>query len=119
MYYAGLLPFCAITEDIFGIPVDRVDFARVREQKVFKALPDAACRVIAYVLGGKPPRALIPPGLFAHLRARGMPVLFLGVNDEADLQIADWAGATAVLTDRPAWLSEQIKAGKVKLQRLE
>lgn len=104
-------------EQVFGIPVDRVDYARVREQKVFKALPDAACFVIASVLGGKPPRALIPPGLFAHLRARGMPVLFLGVNDEADLRIAESAGATAVLTDRPAWLSQQIKAGKVRLPK--
>lgn len=119
LYYAGLLPFYAMPEQAFGIPVDRVDYARVREQRVFKALPDVACHVLAFLLGGKPPRALIPPGLFAHLRARGMPVLFLGVNDEADLQIAQWAGATAVLTDRPSWLSQQIKAGKVKLHKPE
>lgn len=108
----------ALPEDVFGVPVDRVDYARVREQKVFKGLPDAVCRVLAYMLGGKPPRALIPPGLFAHLRARGMPVLFLGVNDEEDLAVAKWAGATAVLTDRPSWLQQQIKEGRVKLQKL-
>lgn len=119
MYYAGLLPFVALPEDMFGIPVDRVDYARVRNQNVFKALPDGACRLIAHVLGGKPPRALIPPGLFMHLRTRGMPVLFLGVNDEADLDVAKWAGATAVLTDRPSWLSQQIKEGNVKLPKAD
>jgi glycerophosphoryl diester phosphodiesterase len=106
-------------EDIFGIPVDRVDYARVREQKAFKALPDAACRVISYILGGKPPRALIPSRLFTHLRARGMPVLFLGVNDDADLKLAQEAGATAVLTDRPRWLSQRIKEGAVNLMKPE
>ncbi len=108
-----------MAEDVFGIPIDRVDYARVREQKAFKALPDAACRVLAHVLGGKPPRALIPPGLFAHLRARGVPVLFLGVNDEEDIRIAERAGATAVLTDRPSWLRQHIKAGGLKLSKLE
>jgi hypothetical protein len=27
------------------------------------------------------------------------------------------AGATSILTDRPKWLGEQIKAGKVVLQK--
>jgi hypothetical protein len=44
--------------------------------------------VTSPVLGGKPPKALIPPGLFAHLRKRGIPVFFLGVNDEADIQVS-------------------------------
>lgn len=41
------------------------------------------------VLGGKPPRALIPPGLFEHLRRRDIPVFFLGVNDESDIEVRE------------------------------
>lgn len=32
-------------------------------------------RFLRAVLGGKPPKAMIPKGLFDHLRKRGMPVL--------------------------------------------
>lgn len=86
-YYTGILPFVRLNEDILGIPIDRVDYARVREQKALKVLPDAVCAILAFVLGGKPPSALIPPGLFKHLRARGIPIFFLGVNDEEDLKV--------------------------------
>lgn len=61
----------------------------MREQKALKALPDAVCWVLAFVLGGKPPSALIPPKLFKHLRARGVPIFFLGVNDEEDLKVSE------------------------------
>lgn len=89
LYYTGLLPFVRLDSDILGIPVDHVDYARVREQKALKALPDALCWVLAFVLGGKPPLALIPPGLFKHLRARGIPIFFLGVNDEENLKVRE------------------------------
>ncbi|KAM3577700.1 hypothetical protein VYU27_000573 [Nannochloropsis oceanica] len=118
LYYTGLLPFVRLDSDILGIPVDHVDYARVREQKALKALPDALCWVLAFVLGGKPPLALIPPGLFKHLRARGIPIFFLGVNDEENLKVAEWAGSTAVLTDRPQWLRKCMADGKVALKRL-
>lgn len=118
LYYAGLLPFLPIRESIFGVPVDEVDYKRVREQSVFKPLPDVACRILTFFLGGKPPLALIPRGLFTHLRARGIPVFFLGVNDDADIKVAEWAGATACLTDRPTWFNTCLKEGKVVLQRL-
>lgn len=119
LYYTGLLPFLPLREDVFGIPVDEVDYKRVREQKLFNSLPDVACRILTFFLGGKPPLALIPRGLFTHLRARGIPVFFLGVNDEEDIKVAEWAGATGCLTDRPTWLNKCIKEGKVVLQRLE
>lgn len=70
------------------------------------------------MLGGKPPRPLIPQGLFTHLRARGIPTFFLGVNDDKDIDIAIQAGATAVLTDRPSWLSKRIKEGALDLKKL-
>ncbi|TFJ84376.1 hypothetical protein NSK_004363 [Nannochloropsis salina CCMP1776] len=117
-YYTGILPFVRLNEDILGIPIDRVDYARVREQKALKVLPDAVCAILAFVLGGKPPSALIPPGLFKHLRARGIPIFFLGVNDEEDLKVAEVAGSTAVLTDRPRWLSQRMMEGKVALRQL-
>lgn len=92
LYYTGLLPFVRLDSDIIGIPIDNVDYSRVREQKALKALPDAVCWVLAFVLGGKPPSALIPRGLFKHLRARGVPIFFLGVNDEEDLKVRKRGG---------------------------
>jgi len=74
-----------------------VDYARVREQKALKALPNAVCWVLAFVLGGKPPSALIPRGLFKHLRARGVPIFFLGVNDEEDLKVRKRGGCVEVV----------------------
>lgn len=47
---------------------------------------------------------LVLPKLFAHLRRRGIPVWFMGVNDEHDYKLALEAGATGVLTDRIDWL---------------
>lgn len=44
------------------------------------------------VFGGKPPRAMIPSGLFDHMRRRGMPVFFLGVNDDRDIEVRARAG---------------------------
>ena len=35
---------------------------------------------------------MMAPSLFSHLRARGIPVWFLGVNNEADLHLAVEAG---------------------------
>lgn len=95
LYYTGFLPFVRLDSDILGIPIDHVDYARVREQKALKALPDAVCWVLAFILGGKPPLALIPPGLFKHLRARGIPIFFLGVNDEEDLKVREAGGGIA------------------------
>ncbi len=34
------------------------------------------------------------------------------------VQVAEWAGSTAVLTDRPQWLGKRIAEGKVALKRL-
>ena len=77
-----------------------------------------SCPRFQTVFGGKPPRPLIPEGLFNHLRARGVPIFFLGVNDDADIEIAMRAGATAVLTDRPSWLNKRITEGAVALKKI-
>lgn len=62
---------------------------------------------------GRPPYLMISKKLFTHMRRRGIPVWFLGVNNEIDLQLAIDYGATAVLTDRIQWLHETLKAKKL------
>lgn len=51
-------------------------------------------------MAGKPPSAMAVPQLYTHLRNRGIPVWFLGVNSEEELQAAQALGATGVLSDR-------------------
>ena len=106
MYYSGVLPFMSIEEDIYGVPCDKVDFTRLRSQALFKGFPDSFIYFMLYLFGGHPPKALLPHGLFQHLRKRGIPIWLLGVNSHSDLEVAVKAGVTAVLTDKPEWLSE-------------
>ena len=49
---------------------------------------------------------LASASMVAHLRARGMAVYMLGVNDASGLAMARQCGVDAVLTDRPRWLAE-------------
>ena len=58
------------------------------------------------------------PSLFTHLRARGIPVWFLGVNNESDLQLAVQAGATAVLTDRVNWAVSHVQTNKLRFRQI-
>jgi len=109
MYYSGLLPFVAIEEDIYGVPCDKVDFNRLRSQAAFKGLPDPFIYFLLYLFGGHPPKALLPRGLFHHLRKRGIPIWLLGVNSDTDIDVAIKAGVTAVLTDKPEWLAQNKK----------
>jgi glycerophosphoryl diester phosphodiesterase len=104
LHRLGILPFLALPDAVFGITMEEITLEKVRKERVLKALPDWAKRLVAYALAGKPSGFLLNPALFSHLRKRGMPVWFLGCADQADLQLAVKSGATAVLTDRPTWL---------------
>jgi len=81
----------------------------VRHEAALKALPDWLKQLLAFLFRGRPPKIMIVPSLFTHLRKRGIPVWFLGVNNESDLQLSIESGATAVLTDRFNWLCEQLR----------
>ena len=62
---------------------------------------------------------MLSQSLFGHLRRRGVPVVFLGVNSEADIALAHMYGATAVLTDRVEWLCRHMKDNGIKLMSIE
>lgn len=77
------------------------------------------------VFGGKPPRAMIPSGLFDHMRRRGMPVFFLGVNDDRDIEVRARAGLVPSiilvlrlldLTDPLLWLLVLLIAAQVAMR---
>jgi glycerophosphoryl diester phosphodiesterase len=108
LYYTGLLPFLSLDCDFFGITVEEITLDVIRREKALKNLPDIVKRVLAFMFGGKPSKAMLCPALFTHLRKRGIGVLFLGVNHEDDLRTAHAAGATGVLTDRIGWLCKYV-----------
>ena len=107
LYYMGLLPFFALRFDVFGITMEEINLERIRKEPALKAVPDNLKRIMAYFFNGKPSRALLSPPLFRHLKKRGVPIWFLGVNDDHDLKTAELSGATGLLTDRITWLSKQ------------
>merc|ERR1739841_405804 len=90
---------------VFGIAVDKIDFHRMRQNKTFAKFPDWALRLLDRVMGGDPSPAFLCPGLLRHLRARGVPSWFLGVNTEAHVRVCHRVGGCAVLTDSPMWLA--------------
>jgi hypothetical protein len=75
--------------------------------------------LLAWLFQGVPPRLLLSRSLFAHLRRRGVPVLFLGVNTEEHVELAHRYGATAVLTDRVEWLCNHMKDNNIQFVRIE
>jgi len=101
LYWMGLLPFFAVQEDIFGVPIDKVDYARIRGNSGLKSLPDFACYLIFLIFGGDPPEALMPRKLMHHMRKRGLPVWFLNVNTPGQVDAAIDLGATGFVTDCP------------------
>jgi len=115
LYYIGLLPFHEIEDSVFGITVEEITYEKVLKEKAIASFPLWIKQILATLLKGKPPYIMVAPGLFNHLKKRGIPVWFLGVNDEKDLRIAESAGATAVLTDRINWIVSYIKDNNIKL----
>lgn len=105
---------CAVLIECVQITLDKI-----RKEKPLKGLPDGFKRILAFLFQGRPPYPMVAPGLFLQLRHRGIPVWFLGVNDEHDLLIAIKSGATGVLTDRVNWLTELRKNENLKFQKIE
>ncbi|KAJ1410509.1 PLC-like phosphodiesterase [Ochromonadaceae sp. CCMP2298] len=119
LYHIGVLPFTTIDDAVFGITVDEITLQQIRSEPSLAGLPDLAHQILAFLFRGKPPSAMVAPALFAHLRRRGIPVWFLGVNETSDLQLAVSAGATGVLTDRIAWLKACMAERKMQFSKIE
>lgn len=112
LYYTGLLPFVRIDAEVFGFPVDAVDYKRIRT--TMKTAPEWLCQFLALLVGGDPPCVFMAEPMMRHLRARGMAVQLLGVDTEGQLHAAKRIGATGVLTNRPLWLSAHSEAGVLR-----
>lgn len=106
LYYIGILPWVDLDDAVFGITVEELPLTRIRNEKAMKHVPDWIKRLLAWIFQGRPPHVMVVPKLFRHLRRRGIPVWFLGVNDEKDFDFAVEHGASGVLTDRIGWLCE-------------
>lgn len=92
---------------------------QIKHEKALQGLPTWAQRLLAFLFQGKPAYPMLAPALFAHLRRRGVHVWFLGVNAEADLELAVKSGATAVLTDRIHWLKETMSKREWQLAKIQ
>jgi len=115
LYYIGLLPFYDIEDSVFGITVEEISYEKVLKEKSIASFPVWVKQILASLLKGKPPFIMVAPRLFYHLKKRGIPVWFLGVNDEKDLLLAEKAGATAILTDKINWMKSYIQDNNIKL----
>ncbi len=92
---------------------------KVQHEKATANLPHFLQRFLCFLFAGKPPYFMVAPGLFAHLRRRGVQVWFVGVNTERELQHAVQAGATGVLTDRIHWLQKTIREKNIVFKHIE
>ncbi|RYH10464.1 hypothetical protein EON65_39500 [archaeon] len=117
-YYLCILPFVEIKEAVFGIPLEEISLAKIRGEKALEKAPDWIKRLLAYVFRGKPPFAMLSKQLFTHLRRRGVYVLFLGVNTEEELRLAERFGVTGVISDRVSWLTKTMEEKGIKFKEL-
>jgi hypothetical protein len=84
-----------------------------------KTFPNWFKIFLSYLLAGTPPYIMMTPALFDHLRARGVPVWFMTVNREKELDLAIKYGATCVLSDRGGWLIDLMKEKGKSLKKIE
>jgi glycerophosphoryl diester phosphodiesterase len=119
LYYMGLLPFSSIDDCVFGVTVEEITLETVMKEKAIKGFPLWVKHSLAYMFRGRPPRPMVAPKLFTYLRERGIPVWFLGVNNEEDLKLAVESGATAVLTDRVNWAVNSMKTNRLSFRQIK
>jgi len=118
LYYTGLLPFVEIDDAVFAVTVEEIPLDQIRDEQSLSSFPDWVKQVLAFLFRGRPPAAMVVPKLFTHLRARGIPVWFLGVNSEPDLLLAVQTGATGVLTDRIHWLKNTMQEKNLEFMKV-
>ena len=91
---------------------------KIRNERAIADVPDFIKRILAFLLQGHPPYILMCPKLFTHLRRRGIPVWFMNVQTDEELEIAINAGATGILTDKVEWLNETMKRKNLRFKEL-
>ena len=109
---------CVLKYVLLNTLMQQITLEQIKHEEALDSAPDWVHRLLAFLFQGKPPHAMVAPALFAHLRKRGVHVWFLGVNTEADLNLAVSTGATAVLTDRIHWLTKAIKDNNLRFQKI-
>jgi len=97
---------------------EQITLEDIRNEKSLSFLPGWLHSTLHLLFRGKPPHLMIAPSLFRQLRLRGIPVWFLGVNTEQELELARVSGATAVLTDRMRWLVREMKDKSIRFEEI-
>lgn len=102
LYFTGLLPFVRVEEDFFSIPMPMAMLP------MLLASPRAATwrvwllRLMDWVF--------MRPGLFRHLRSRGIQVVIWVLNDDKAFDRAFELGASGVMTDYPSRLRAYLRS---------
>lgn len=97
---------------------EQITLEDIRNEQSLSFLPAWVHHLLHLLFRGKPPHLMIVPSLFRQLRLRGIPVWFLGVNTEQELQLARESGATAVLTDRVRWLVREMREQGIRFEEI-
>ena len=82
---------------------------KIQEEKDTKDLPLFVQKILHWLFQGRPPWPMVSKKLFTHLRRRGIPVWFMGVNSDEDLKLAFEFGVTGILTDKIDWLTTALE----------
>ncbi|KAM4536097.1 lysophospholipase D GDPD3a [Fundulus diaphanus] len=101
LFYTGLLPFVPLGESLLQFYLPRIiSRTYIPEENILKK------RLVVSLID----MIMMRRSLFKHLAARGIQVHLFVCNREEDIQAAFELGATGVMTDYPALLSNYIRA---------
>uniref|UniRef100_A0A0G4IFQ2 GP-PDE domain-containing protein n=1 Tax=Chromera velia CCMP2878 TaxID=1169474 RepID=A0A0G4IFQ2_9ALVE len=113
LYALGLLPLFPIRSSVLTIPHPSCSWAGHEAEKacvsVCKKFPSSLHPLVTGVVTSVvlwASRQLVNPGLFNHLKARGLLIFFWVCNTRASIEAAFRDGADGVMSDRPSLLRE-------------
>ncbi|XP_035801875.2 lysophospholipase D GDPD3a isoform X1 [Amphiprion ocellaris] len=103
LYYSGLLPFVPLGESLLQFYLPHI-FNRtfIPEQPILRN------KVVVYLLD----KVTMRKSLFKHLAARGIQVHLFVCNKDEDIKAAFELGATGVMSDYPALLSNYLSRNR-------
>lgn len=100
LFYSGLLPFIPLYESSLEIIMPSIAFSKSNEGAQLSWKYKTILRLLDVLL--------MRPALFRHLNKRGIQTYLWVLNEEADWDRAFKLGATGVMTDFPAKLTQYL-----------
>lgn len=115
LHLLGVLPFMPIDEAAYGTDISHIGPKELQGKlRHVGKVPDWLFNLFLYLLRPSPddpngpPALLLQHSLHEHLRSRGIPIIFMGVNTPKMLHTCIECGATAALSDNITTVSEYL-----------